>query len=239
MAVRSEVPWWGRGLAVAALLALVGAIGWWGFDFGRVFGGLQRHEIESRVATLEADNAALRTEATTLRARTSALESELTMARGAQEATARQSADVSAENAQLKEEAAFLRQLFADAHKEPGMAMPRLAFERQGDGVWRYSLLVVRGGNPREEFSGRIVLQATVQEGPDGSDAPLRTLTLPDDEPETAPALKLAFKYYQRVEGTFRVAPGARVTALEARALEGAGGTARASRAATNPLTNR
>ena len=235
MAVRTQVPWWGRGLAVATLVALIAAMGWFGFDFGRVFGGVTSREAVDRAATLAADNAALRAEATELRGRVSRLDSELAMARGAQQATARQTADLSTENAQLKEEAAFLNELFADASQRPGMSMPRLAVERQSDELWRYRLLVVRGGSPRDEFAGHVVLQATLQ----GADAgAASSLTLPDDQPETAPILKLAFKYYQRVEGTFRVPPGARVTALEARAFEGDGGSPRASRSVTIGLTN-
>ena len=50
-------------------------------------------------------------------------------------------------------------------------------------------------------------------------------LTLPDDQPEAKSALTLKFKYYQRVEGRFRVPAGTRVTAVTVRAFE-AGQTA-------------
>ena len=235
MAVRTQVPWWGRVLGVATLVALVGAMGWFGFDFGRVFGVVTSRETAQRAATLEADNAALRAEATELQGRVSRLESELAIAHGVQEASARAAADLSAENVQLKEEAAFLNELFADANRLPGMSMPRLAVERQSDELWHYRLLVVRGGNPRDAFAGRVVLQAMLRGPEAGAES---TLTLPDDQPDTAPMLKLAFKYYQRVEGTFRVPAGARVTGLAAQAFEGTGGTPRASRTITIGLTN-
>ncbi|HEX6136050.1 MAG TPA: hypothetical protein VF059_00175 [Casimicrobiaceae bacterium] len=128
--MRTQVPWWGRGLAVALLVALVGAMWWWGFDFGRIFGGVKRQEALSRVEALEAANAALAADAARLRARTLQLESEVAMTRGAQEATARQAADLTAENAQLKEEAAFLRQLVAGTNRQPGMSVPAQASVR-------------------------------------------------------------------------------------------------------------
>ena len=236
MSVHSEAPWWSRGLVIASLGALVAATSWWAFDFGTIFGRVERSETEARLATLASDNEALRAETARLRARASQLESDLAIAKGAQEATARQRADLASENAQLKDEAAFLRQLFADGSKHAGVSMPRLSVERESDAVWRYSLLIARGGNPRDEFAGRVVLQATVQ----GSDAgaPASTLALPDDEPDTAPMLKLAFKYYQRVEGTFHVPPGSRVTALDAMAFENGSDTPSASRSATIALTN-
>ena len=55
---------------------------WWGFDFGQIFGGFNRKEIEQRLSTLEADTAKFRSEATELRARNTTLESELAMTRG-------------------------------------------------------------------------------------------------------------------------------------------------------------
>lgn len=237
MAVRTQVPWWGRGAVAAAIAALVVGMWWWGFDFGQLFGGVNRREIEARIAALEADNTGLRTEAIALRTRTSQLESELAIARGAQDATARQAADLSAENAQLKEQAAFLQQLLGDTNKVAGMSIPRLAVERQSDDAWRYSLLIVRGGSPRDEFAGRLVLQATLQ-GPEQGAGSTELVTLPDDQPDTAPALKLGFKYYQRVEGTFRVPPGARVSTLEARVFDSTSGSPRATRTLQNGLTS-
>ncbi len=124
----------------------------------------------------------LRTETTTLRSRMSQLESELAMARGAQGAVASSPPTCPRKMRQLKEELAFLQQMLADTSKQPGMSIPRLSFERQSDDVWRYSLLIVRGGNPRDEFEGRFVLQATLQ-GSDPKDTSPHLLTLPDDQP--------------------------------------------------------
>ena len=80
------------------------------------------------------------------------------------------------------------------------MSIPRLTVERQSDDAWRYSMLVVRGGSPRDEFAGRLVLQATLQRADERAGS-TELLTLPDDQPDTAPGLELALKNYQRVEG--------------------------------------
>jgi hypothetical protein len=79
---------------------------------------------------------------------------------------------------------------------------------------------VVRGGKPIDDFNGQLSLSASVVVAGHTS-----MLILPDDQPETAPSLKLQFKYYQRIEGSFRVPPGAQVKSLQARVLE-AGQTA-------------
>ncbi len=240
MAVRSRLPWWGRALIVAALVGVVAGMWWWGFDFGQIFGGFRHNDLERRLASLDAEAVELRSTTAHLRERNAQLESDRAIARGNLQALERQIATLTADSAQLKEENAFLRELVANSDTPPGLSMPRLALERDGDDLWRFRLLVVRGGNPKDDFAGHVVLQATL--APAGPDAPpTRALTLPDDQPETAPSLKLAFKYYQRVEGSFRVPAGSRVTTLVARAFDGAAGNSgvpRASRTVTTALPN-
>ena len=237
MAVRTRLPWWGRTLVAAALAGVVAGMWWWGFDFGQIFGGLRHSELQERIAALEAEAAKLRGATAQLRERNAQLESDLGIAEGNARALEKQLAALNADNEQLKEEAAFLRELVADTNTKPGLSLPRLSVERQSDELWHYRLLVVRGGKPKDEFTGHVVLQAAVASA-DAQGAAPHSLTLPDDQPETAPALKLAFKYYQRVEGTFRVPRGSRVTGLVARAFEGSDATPRASRTFTNALPN-
>ena len=231
MAVRTHLPWWGRGAIIVTLVGILAGMWWWGFDFGQIFGGFNRKEVEARLVTLEAETIKLRTEGTELRAKNSTLESELAMARGSQESQQRQAIELAGENAQLKDELAFLQKLVSDSNKQIGLQLQRLAVERDGDEMWRYNLLVVRGGSPKDEFEGSLVLQVTLAPMP-GAPAATRgvILTLPDDQPEAKPALALKFKYYQRVEGRFRVPPGMRVVSVTARAYENGQATARATR---------
>ena len=229
MAVRTHLPWWGRGAVVLALLALIGGMWWWGFDFGQILGGFNRKEVEAQLMSLQTEAAKLRTEAVELRARSATLESELAMATGKQEALSRQATELVSENAQLKEELAFLQQLVTDS-KTVGLAIQRVAVEPDGEDLWRYSVLVVRGGNPRDEFAGTLALRATLGGAAPGSEAPPKVMHFPEDDPEAAPTLKLKFKYYQRVEGRFRVPPGTRVVAVAVRAYETGYSTPRATR---------
>ena len=232
MAVRSRLPWPWRLVAVAVLLSIIGGMWWWGFDFGQFFGGVNRKEIQAKLVTLEADNARLKTEATQLRSRTTQLESDLAMTTGAQATLSKQTLELMAENTQLKEELSFLQKLFADSNKQPGLSIARLTIEREREDAWHYSVLVVRGGNPRDEFDGALTLAASLQPGDSGN----RTmLTLPDDQPDAAPALKLKFKYYQRLEGTIRVPEGTQLRSVTARAFEAGQPNARATRTLAIP----
>jgi hypothetical protein len=236
MAVRTRLSWPWRAVVVATLAVTVAGMWWWGFDFGQLLGGLNRKEIQERVLTLEAETARLRTEAGELRAKSSRLETELAMRDGAQATLSKQATDLQNENSQLKEELVFLQRLVADSNKQVGLSIQRLAVERVRDDLFRYSMLVVRGGNPAVDFEGSLALQVTVQPPASGGGLPrANVLSLPDEQPELGAPLKLKFKYYQRVEGTFRVPPGAQLRSLTVRAYEDGHGNPRATRSLNFP----
>src|SRR5512133_1742249 len=111
MTVTTHLPWWERGAAVFALTAMMAFVVWWAFDFGQIFGGVHRGDIDAQRAALETEAIRLRSDASARRVRYSQLETDLAMSRGAQQALSRQVADLAAENAELKEEAAILQRL--------------------------------------------------------------------------------------------------------------------------------
>ena len=227
MAVRTHLSWPWRAVTVGALVALVAGMWWWGFDFGQIFGGFNRKAVEAELATARADSDKYAQEAARLRQAHSTVESELAMARGTQASLSKQVAEVTQENTQLKEELAFLQKLVADSSRQVGVSIPRVSVERGAGDVWNYRVLVVRGGAPKDEFDGHLAMTATL--GPTANGGPA-AIALPADQPETGPALKLRFKYYQRVEGTIRVPPGAELRSLTVRAFETGVGTPRVSR---------
>ncbi|HEV3240600.1 MAG TPA: DUF6776 family protein [Casimicrobiaceae bacterium] len=215
MAVRTHLSWRWRLPALLAMLALIAGMWWWGFDFGQFLSGFNRSAVAEKQAQLEANATLLKDENIRLRAKLAALESDLNVTRGTQATLSRQALELQNENSQMKEELAFLRELFSNTGKPGTVTIQRLRAEKDRDDIYRFSMLVVRGGNPNDEFSGQLTLLASVAANGHSS-----TLSLPDDQPDTATALKLKFKYYQRVEGTFRVPPGGQLKSLLARVVE-------------------
>ena len=194
MAVRSRLPWPWRAVVAITLLAVIVGMWWWGFDFGQILGGFNRKEIESRIATLETETANLRAENAELRAKNMRQESELAMTSGVQMSLSKQALELQTENSQVKEELVFLQKLVADSNKQVGLSIQRLIVEREREDAWHYSMLLVRGGNPQDEFVGNVTLQVTVQ--PVSANSPISRPTmvsLPDEQPGTASALKLNF----------------------------------------------
>ena len=236
MAVRSRLPWPWRAVVGIGLLGVVAGMWWWGFDFGQIFGGVNRREVEARLTALEAENADLRRENAQLRAKAMQQESELAMTTGAQASLSKQALELAAENSQMKEELAFLQQLVADSNKQVGLSIQHLSVEREREDAWSYRLLLVRGGSPKEDFVGHVRLQATVQPmAADGAPARPLIVTLPDDQPGTGGALMLKFKYYQRLEGTIGVPAGSVVRAVTVRVFESGQSGPRATRSLVIP----
>ncbi len=233
VAVRTRLPWPWRLVAGAIVVAIVGGMWWWGFDFGQIFGGFNRKEVEARVASLEAQAVQLKGEASELRSRATQAESDLAMTKAALATVSKQALDQQSEATQLKEELAFLQKLVSDSNKQTGLSIQNVSVERESANRWHYSLLVVRGGNPRDEFDGHLALSVDLNVGEPSAAQRPGGLTLPDDQPDQAAALKLRFKYYQRVEGSFRVPAGTAPRALTVRAFESGQSTPRATRNTT------
>ena len=87
----------------------------------------------------------------------------------------------------------------------------------------------MRGGSPKDEFTGKVVLRATLAGGKGEADPP-HFLEIPTDVPDATGSLNLKFKYYQRVEGQFRVPVGSRVVAIAVRAYESGQASPRVTR---------
>lgn len=230
MSVRTHLGWPWRVAIALGLVALVAGMWWWGFDFGQIFGGFHRKETERQLVAARTEADRLGEEAAALRQANAALESELAMTRGVQASLTRQVTELTAEAQEAKEELAFLQKLVSDSSKQVGVSIPRLVVERSGDDAWNYSVLVVRGGTPRDDFQGRLSLAATVASPQEDDAGAQTTILLPDDQPDLAPTLKLRFKYYQRIEGTLRVPAGTQVRSLTVRAYEEGTAAPRATR---------
>jgi septal ring factor EnvC (AmiA/AmiB activator) len=113
MMVRTALPWWERGAALAAVVATVVGVSWWVLSASPSTAA-SRAADESRLSA-GSEASRLRDDIGRLRVQSSQLESDLMMSRSAQEALSRQVAELTAENAKLKEHATMLRKLLAEA----------------------------------------------------------------------------------------------------------------------------
>jgi hypothetical protein len=215
MTVKTHVAWYWRMLGLIALLSCSFALAAWIYDAGRRFAGFDRSKAEQELSELRENVGRLAQETSGLRASVNASESKLQIERAAQAQLGRQVKVLEEENARLKEDLAFFENLIPSEHRDNTLLINRFRVEPGAlPGEFRYRLLLLQGGRRDKAFQGNLQLVVTLQQ--DGKDA---TITLP--EAGAAQAYKISFKYFHRVEGTFRVAPGARVGMVQVRVFEG------------------
>jgi hypothetical protein len=218
VAVHSPVPWYWRWVGLAALLAVAAAAATWIYDAGRRFAGFDRSEVEVELAAAKRDLAGAQAELVRLRAIAGAAESRLSIERTAQQKLAQQISALEQDNARAKEElATFESMLSSDARNSAALSIYRFKVEPDVlPGEYRYHLLLMTPRVRRErDFNGRMELVVNLTEG--GQSA---MMVFPEPGDAEAAAFRLAFKYFRRVEGSFRVNPKAKLENVQARIYE-------------------
>ena len=214
MTLQTHVAWYWRILGLVVVLSCSFALAAWMYDAGLRFAGFDRSEAEQELSLLREAVGRLSQESAVLRASVNASESKLQIERSAQTQLGKQVKALEDENARLKEDLAFFENLIPSEHRDNTLLINRFRVDPGAlPGEFRYRLLLLQGGRRDKPFQGNLQLLVTLQQG--GKDA---IITLPEEG--AAQAYKISFKYFQRVEGTFRVSADARVKMVQVRIFE-------------------
>jgi hypothetical protein len=216
MAVRPEVPWHWRSLRVGAWVALALAAGWLlikvvggaGFSYGH---------LDTELARLQDSVESQEKELTDLRARAAQTERQLQMERAAAADLAKQVKALTFDNAKLKEDLAFFQSVMSPAGARDGaVSVSRFRLQPEATaGEYRYQMVLVQSGQRTKEFKGRLQFVIDVQQ--QGRKV---TMTVPNDKEIDAKDYQLNFKFFQRVEGTFKLSPGSVLQGIQVRVFE-------------------
>lgn len=123
---------------------------------------------------------------------------------------------LSAENASLKDDLAFFQSLLPAAARDDAIALGRLKVDADTvPGEFKYRLLVVQGGQRPSDFQGHVQIIVSAQQG-----AEKIVLSLPPVADGKSKEFQLNFKSFQRVEGVFKIAPGAVVKSVQVRVYQ-------------------
>jgi DNA-binding transcriptional MerR regulator len=218
VAIHSHIPWYWRWTGLAVLVGVAAASAAWFYDAGRRYAGFDRSEVEQQLAAVSAELQDARAELENLRAIASAADSRLAIERSAQQKLAQQIRALEQENARVREElATFESMISSDARHASTLSIYRFKVEPDLlPGEYRYRLLLVTPSTRRErDFSGRLELVVNLTEGERSA-----MMSFPEPADADAGAFRLAFKYFRRVEGTFRVNPKAKVESVQVRIYE-------------------
>ena len=218
VAVHSPIPWYLRWLGVALLLGLSAAAAAWIYDAGRRYAGFDESEVQGELSTTKRQLSAAQAELEQLRAAANASDRRLAIERTAQEKLAQQIRALEQENSKVKEDLATFESMLSSESRS-GTVLTIYRFNVEPDvlpGEYRYHLLLVTPRSRRErEFNGRMELVVNLVDG--GRNA---MMSFPEPGDASASEFRLAFKYFRRVEGTFRVNPKARVENVQVRIFE-------------------
>ncbi len=191
---------------------------WWAYDVGLELAGFHRGQAEQELSQLRAQITGLRKETVRLSSQAAAFERQAQIEHAANLETAAQLKAITEENIRINEDLAFFQNLsLTDTHKGE-LSIHRLKLQRDAlPGEYRYRLLLVHSGQKgAHQFEGRIqLLINTLQSGK-------KTVLLFPQEGVASEdkAYQLNFKYYQRIERSFRLPPDTVLEGMQVRIFE-------------------
>lgn len=219
LSLRRHVPWYWRAIGVLVVLIGLPVATAWLYGIGSSLGpGSRSAQIElaglkDRISALEDDLARHRSSA-------QSAESTLQIERTTREQLAQQVRQLEEENARLKQDITLFESL-ADADgstNEISISGLRVEPEKL-PGRYRYTMLVVVRAARKEarerEFRGQLQLAVKMQQQGKGA-----ILLLPTANDPKRANYSLSFRHFQRLEGSFQVPDGARVSGVEARLIQ-------------------
>jgi hypothetical protein len=216
--VQTQIPWYWRWAGIAVLLGVAAAAASWIYDAGRRFAGFDRSEVVTELARVQGELDAARVELARLRAIANAADSRVSIERTAQQKLAQQVRTLEQDLARAREELALVEQMLVSEERHTqSLAIYRFKVEPDVlPGEYRYRLLLLTPTDRRgRDFNGRLELVVSLQEG--GQNA---MMSFPEPGDAAAASFRLSFKYFRRVEGTFRVNPKAKVESVQVRVYE-------------------
>ena len=217
VAVRTAVAWYWRWLGLIALAVVIMMFSRTAYDFGKKFAGFDQSEADQEVQRLTEAKAKLGQEVSQISGHLAQIERQMEIERATYADLVKQVKALTEENASLKEDLAFFQTLMPSGGKEGGVAVNRFMVQNDAlPGEFRYRLLLTQTGQRSKDFQGRLQFVVNLQQ-----DGKRTVMTLPAEDDKEARAFKLNFRFYQRVEGTFRVTPGTVVKGMQVRVLEG------------------
>lgn len=221
VAVRAHMPWYMRWIVLAGVVAAIGGASWATYHFGSEFAGFRKSEIEGEMKRLHELTAKQASELASVRAKLAAAESQRQIESVTFSNLAKQVKTLSDENATLKDDLAFFQSLLPAAGQDDAIALGRIKVEPDSiPGEFKYRLLLVQGGQRPNDFQGHVQI---VVSGLQGNEKIV--VALPPVADGKLREYQLNFKSFQRVEGTFKMAPGAVVKTVQVRVYQNGAGT--------------
>lgn len=213
VAVRARYPWYVRWPIFAFLVSANIGLVWGAFALGQQFNSPARIEPINKVTDSSGNDRPLNDEIEKLRISAAEFEHNLEIERATATDLAKQVRTVALENAVLKEDIAVFKALMSPAGKDASVNVNRFRVERETlPGEYRYRLLLTQSGQRLREFQGSLKFIVSLQQ-----EGKRVVMAMPVENDKTH---DLNFKFYQRIEGSFKVPADSVVDSLQVRIFE-------------------
>jgi cell division protein FtsB len=228
MAVRAQAPWYWRGVALGLIAAAIAVATWWLVSSVARNRGTNQPVLEERLSDSEKSLQRLSADNAQLQSGMASLQRQAQIDLAAQKELSRNVMQLQEENAHLKEEVTFFRSIMSSGKVPEGLSVQNFHIEPDTlPNEYRFHVLLVQGGLRERDFVGRAQLIVNLQK-----DGATIVLTLPEDEKSASPYV-VNLKYYQRLEGRFKVPAGMVVKSAQLRVTEKSTGQVRITRSLT------
>jgi len=226
MAIRSQLAWYWRWLLNVLLMALVGTVVWWLVQNSYRITGSDIEEVRQHITRLTEEDRTMRAELEATKSALAERDRQLQIERASQSELARTVAQLQDENASVKEDLGFLRNIMNSGATPEGIGVSNLKIEKDGKpNEYRYRMVLTQGGQRKQDVKGKVQIAAHVAQ--DG--VARASLTYP--EPTAAEgAGAVEFRFYQKVEGRFSIPQGSTLKSADVRILAMPGGQVKLSR---------
>ena len=225
MAIRSQLAWYWRWLLNVLMMALVATVVWWLVQNSYRITGSDIEEVRQHITKLTEEDRVIRQELDATKSALAERDRQLQIERASQGELARTVAQLQEENASVKEDLGFLRNIMSSGATPEGIGVSNLKIEKDGKAnEFRYRMVLTQGGQRKQDFKGKVQILAHVAQN--GT-----TSTLPYPEASAGDAAgAVDFRFYQKVEGRFAIPEGSTLKSADVRVLAMPGGQVKLSR---------
>jgi hypothetical protein len=228
VAIRSHVPWYVKVGGYGVAMGVAAAIAWVIVDNSYRITGFNRGEAKAQIEALKAENLRLKQSYETTKSALNDKESQLKVETAAQAELTKNLAQLQDENAGLKEDLGFLRNVMSSGSVPDGLAIQNFKVEPDAlPNEFRYRLLVTQGGQRKQDFKGKVQVIARVQVP--GAPAPT-VLSFPEEAQLRAASGTIEFRFYQKIDGRFKIPDGSQLKSVQVRVLSVPGYEVRSQR---------
>lgn len=217
LAVRPHVPWYVRWAIALPFLLVAALLVGWAYDAGMALAGFHRGEAEQEITRLR-ENVLQLEEKNAEQVRQIAVhERQAQMQQAAADEVQEQVATLQEENGRLREDLSFFQSLPLTAGRDAELSIHNVKLEPGSlPGEYHCRMLLVQGVQRQGRvFQGNLQMVVNGEQG--GQKVVLQFP--PPDAAEVA-TQQLNFKYYQRVERTFRLPEGMQIDSVQIRVFE-------------------